>query len=120
MKLRIQGNSLRFRLTRSEVARLQQSASVEETAHFSVERGLTYRIRKSPGGEIRAELTDGAITVEVPAGIVDGWAASDDVGINARDGKMRIAIEKDFRCLTRPREEDAQDAYPHPAEQTGL
>jgi hypothetical protein len=29
---------------------------------------------------------------------------------------MRIAIEKDFRCLTRPREQDEPDAYPHPAE----
>ena len=54
MKLRIQGNSLRFRLTRSEVARLHESAIVEETAHFSVESGLTYRIRKGSGGDIRA------------------------------------------------------------------
>ena len=115
MKLRIQGNSLRFRLTRSEVARLHESAVVEETAHFSVESGLTYGIRKGAGGDIRVEWTDGAITVHVPASLVDGWASSDDVGINARDGQMRIAIEKDFRCLTRPRE-DEQDAYPHPAE----
>jgi hypothetical protein len=29
---------------------------------------------------------------------------------------LSIAIEKDFRCLTRPREEEEPDAYPHPAE----
>jgi len=116
MKLRIQGNSLRFRLTRSEVARLHESAIVEETAHFSVESGLTYRIRKGAGGDIRAELMEGAITVHVPSTVIDGWATSDDVGINARDGQMRITIEKDFRCLTR-REEDEADAYPHPVEQ---
>ena len=115
MKLRIQGNSLRFRLTRSEVARLHENAMVQETAHFGVGNGLTYRIQKGAGGDIGAELTEGAITVQVPATLVDGWATSDEVGINARDGQMRIAIEKDFRCLTRPRE-DEQDAYPHPAE----
>jgi hypothetical protein len=115
MKLRIQGNSLRFRLTRSEVARLHESAIVEETANFSVESGLTYRIRKGTGGDIRAELIEGAITVHVPSAVIDGWATSEDVGINARDGQMRIAIEKDFRCLTR-REEDEADAYPHPVE----
>ena len=115
MKLRIQGNSLRFRLTRSEVARLHESAFVEETACFSIGSELTYRIRKGAGGDIRAELTEGAITVHVPATVADGWAASDEVGINARNGPMRIAIEKDFRCLTRPRE-DEQDAYTHPAE----
>ena len=99
----------------SEVTRLHESSIVEETAHFSVENGLTYRIWKGPG-DIRAELMEGAITVHVPSTVIDRWAMSDDVGINARDGQMRITIEKDFRCMTR-REEDEVDAYPHPVEQ---
>ena len=115
MKLRIQGNSLRFRLTRPEVARLQEGG-VEETTHFGVGRCLTYRLRKEAAGSaVRAELADGAITVLAPAGMVDRWAGSDEVGIAGRDGVLRIAIEKDFRCLTR-RAEDEADAYPHPAE----
>jgi hypothetical protein len=115
MKLRIQGNSLRLRLTRSEVARLQESGAVEETAHFGVGRSLTYRIEKRADGGISAGLTDGKITVHVPAATVEAWATSDEVGITARDGVMSIAIEKDFRCLTRPNE-DEPDAYPHPSE----
>jgi len=104
MKLRIQGDSLRLRLNRSEVARLHESGIVEETAHFGTGSSLTYRIRKRKvEGDIRAEWTDGSITVHVPATTVDGWATSDDVGISARDGVLRIAIEKDFRCLTRPK-----------------
>jgi hypothetical protein len=75
MKLRIQGDSLRLRLTRSEAARLHASGGVEETAHFGVGRRLTYGIRKLAGGDvIRAELTDGAITIHVPAGAVEAWA----------------------------------------------
>jgi hypothetical protein len=117
MKLRIQGDSLRLRLTRSEVAGLHETGAVEETAHFAGGGGLTYRIRKTAAGDsIRAELTDGAITVLVPAGTVEAWATSEEVGLAARDGVLRIAIEKDFRCLTRAREEDEADAYPHPAE----
>jgi hypothetical protein len=54
--------------------------------------------------------------IGVPAPTVVAWANSDDVGIAVRDGILRIAIEKDFRCLTRPKEEDEPDAYPHPAE----
>jgi hypothetical protein len=42
------------------------------------------------------------------------WASGDEVGLYAQDGALRIAIEKDFRCLTRAGEEP--DAYPHPAE----
>ena len=116
MKLRIQGNSLRLRLTRSEVAGLQDTGFVEETTSFAAGRTLTYRIRTHDRGEgIHAELKDGAITVDVPAPAVLAWATSDEVGITARDGMLSIAIEKDFRCLTRPRE-DELDAYPHPAE----
>jgi hypothetical protein len=117
MKLRIQGDSLRLRLTRSEVAGLHTSGAIEEIAHFVGGRGLTYGIRKFAGGDaIRAELTDDAITVHVPAGVAEAWATSDEVGMTARDGTLRIAIEKDFRCLTRPREEE-RDAYPHPTDQ---
>jgi hypothetical protein len=118
MKLRIQGDSLRLRLTRSEVAELHEGSAVEETAHFGGGPGLTYRILKCAGvAGIRSELADGTITVHIPASAVDAWATSDEVGIAARDGVLRILIEKDFRCLTRPREEDEPDAYPHPAEQ---
>jgi len=116
MKLRIQGNSLRFRLTRSEVARLHEEGVIEEATHFAAGR-LAYRIRKDPAlADVRAQLTDGAITINAPADAVDNWATSDEVGIAARDGVLRIAIEKDFRCLTR-RDEDEADAYPHPVEQ---
>jgi len=117
MKLRIQGSSLRLRLTRSEVAGLHEGGVVEQTAKFATGSVLTYRVRtRDSGGSIRAELADGAITVNVPAPTVTAWATSDDVGITARDGMLSIAIEKDFRCLTRPREEDEPDVYPHPAE----
>jgi uncharacterized protein DUF7009 len=118
MKLRMQGNSLRLRLTRSEVAGLHESGLVEQTTSFASGRTLTYRIRKRDCGDgIRAELTDGAITVHAPASAVAEWATSDDVGITARDGMLSIAIEKDFRCLTHPRDEEP-DAYSHPAERS--
>ena len=118
MKLRIQGNSLRFRLTRSEVATLDEDGLIAETTHFVVGHPLTYRLRKETGGaDVRAELADGVITVSAPTAAVHKWATSDEVSIATRDGGLRIAIEKDFRCLTR-REEDEADAYPHPVEQT--
>jgi len=114
MKLRIHGNSLRLRLTRSEVAALQQNGAVEETAQFSSESRLRYRIQTA-GSDIRADLNADTITVYLPHAAVESWATSDEVGLNARHGELRIAVEKDFRCLTRSREQDAPDAYPHPA-----
>lgn len=117
MKLRIQGNSLRLRLTRSEVAALDRNGAVEESAQFAAGNRLTYRIGTLAGsGGMQAELTGGTVAVHVPAGAVAAWAASDEVGLNGRDGPLRIAIEKDFRCLTRAGAEEP-DAFPHPAEQ---
>jgi len=90
---------------------------IEETAQFSVGGSLKYRIRKSSGaGGIQAELNDGTISVYIPASAVETWATSDEVSLTGQDGVLKIAVEKDFRCLTSPREkEDEADAYPHPA-----
>ena len=97
---------------------MHEHGVVDETAQFKADGRLIYRVQRSAGGEaVQADLHNGIITVHVPAGAVEGWAASDEVGLYAQDGPLRIAIEKDFRCLTRPREEDGPDAYPHPAEQ---
>ena len=115
MKLRLQGNSLRLRLTRSEVVRLDGHGTVEEAASFGSGGRLTYGIQSRTGTEpLRADFSGGAITVVVSAEIVRVWASGDEVGLYAQDGALRIAIEKDFRCLTRAGEEP--DAYPHPAE----
>jgi hypothetical protein len=115
MKLRVQGNSLRLRLTRSEVARLDEHGTVEEAASFSSGGSLTYRIQAHAGAQpIHADFSGGKITVLIPTETVRAWVAGDEVGLYAQHGALRIAIEKDFRCLTRAEEEP--DAYPHPAE----
>lgn len=115
MKLRIHGNSLRLRLTRTDVARLHSHGSLEETASFGSGGSLTYRIQSRAGAEtVRAAFGGGAITVLIPCETARAWPAGDELGLYARDGALSISIEKDFRCLTRP--EDEPDAYPHPAE----
>ncbi len=118
MKLRIQGNSLRLRLTRSEVERLREGGEISETIPIRTGGPLTYRLRKSAGADaVQAELAQGVISVSVPGPMVERWAGSDDIGIYGQEGVLNIAIEKDFRCLTRAAEEQEADAYPHPAEQ---
>jgi len=115
MKLRLQGNSLRLRLTRSEVARLERDGLVEESVSFRSGARLTYRIQTHTGPEpLHADFSGVAIAVLIPTATVRTWAVADEVGLYAQDGTLKIAIEKDFRCLTRAQEEP--DAYPHPAQ----
>ena len=115
MKLRLQGNSLRLRLGRSEVAQLRDTGAVEESVSFKSGRSLVYRVRCCAGAApLQADFAGGIVTVDISAENARTWASSDDVGLYAQDGGLRIAVEKDFRCLTRPQEEP--DAFPHPAE----
>jgi len=113
MKLRIQGNSLRLRLTRSEVTRLHDQGTVEEAASFRSGDSLAYRVQSTGGTELHADFSGGAITVFIPAEMGRAWAAGDEVGLYAQDGPLKIAVEKDFRCSTRTGEQT--DFYPRPA-----
>jgi hypothetical protein len=55
MKLRLQGNSVRLRLTRSEVERLRDTGIVEESVDFGGGEVLAYRLQSRPElGPVRA------------------------------------------------------------------
>jgi hypothetical protein len=120
MKLRLHGNSVRLRLTRPDVERLRQAGVVEEPVEFGSGEVLAYRLqsRQQPG-PVEALFRDGVMTVTVPEEAAQPWAGSDEVGLYARNGSLSISIEKDFRCLTRPLEDERErDAYPHPAQRS--
>lgn len=116
MKLRVKGNSLRLRLTRPEVMRLRDDGLVEESAGFGDGEVLTYRLRSvATPGPLHAAFHQGTIEVTVSSKTVRDWAVAEEVGLYAQAGGLQIAIEKDFRCLTRPSGEEP-DTYPNPAQ----
>ncbi|MCC6394944.1 MAG: hypothetical protein IT167_30405 [Bryobacterales bacterium] len=118
MKLRIKGNSLRLRLTRPEVARLSAGEPVEESTEFAPNQILRYRVQPGAGtDDIRASFDSGVAVVTVAGDRIRLWAASDETGIYGLTGALDIAIEKDFRCLTRPEERLDPDVYPHPGDE---
>lgn len=121
MKLRIKGNSLRFRLSKSEVEVFGKTGRIAETLRFgSTEQdGFCYAIEKTTGDDISASFVDGRITVSVPEGLASRWVESDEVGIEGSQKlddqtEMYVLIEKDFVCRTEPAHEDQSDNYPHP------
>jgi hypothetical protein len=121
MKLRIKGNSLRLRVSRSEVAKLLRKERVEETIHFAPHANarLTYALEQKPSVSApTVRYTEGEITVLVPAGLADTWCTTDLVGIAESVnlgslGSLDLLIEKDFACLDRSDEEN-QDSFAHP------
>lgn len=120
MKLRIRDNSVRLRLTQSEVAALQNVGWVHARTAFPDGRELGYRVESSPAS-VRPEafFAESILTVRLPESVVLAWASSSQVSITAEqqldDGEvLGVLVEKDFACLA-PREgEDESDMYPHP------
>ena len=115
MKLRIQGNSLRLRVTQKEVARVHNGGHVESFIEFAPGRSLIYLLESSPSAETMSATFDGrAIRVTIPMDQMTDWVESDRVGVEARSQTgVQLLVEKDFKCLHRAVEQEP-DAYPHP------
>lgn len=120
MKLRIRGNTLRLRITQSELDTLVDAGRVDDMIVFGDHQRLVYALVVSETlSALEARFIDNQITVYLPAGAVVTWAASDLVGFSHEqivdgDTTLHILVEKDFQCLHRAPGADDADAFPHP------
>jgi len=122
MKLRTRANTLRLRLTQTEVARIAEGHSVEERLYVGPTEAdvLGTELRPTPSLEsIGAKFEGRTLVVELPQSIASTWARGDEVGLRAEvpapGGRtLGILIEKDFACLTRRAAEEDEDAFPNP------
>lgn len=127
MKLRIRGNTLRLRLTQSEVAQFVETGAVKETVEFGAgeNQKLVYALAAAENIKApRAVLENNQITVFLPKEQAETWTQTNQVGIRAEqqidDSKiLQILIEKDFACLEKRAGDDDADAFPHPLKTTG-
>jgi hypothetical protein len=121
MKLRIHGNSLRLRLSQSEVAQFSKTGFVEDSVQFTPGVSFAYTLESS--SSIRASqvsFQNGWLKFQVPAAVGVEWFTTERVGISGdqplESGRhLSILIEKDFQCLHGDLERDP-DAYPNPIE----
>ena|SRR5690349_95300 len=113
MKLRIHGNSLRFRLTRKEVASLVEHGHVEAELRFAPDQALRYAVYSTPAAESTSvDYSPAGVRILLPLRCVQAWAASDQVSIEDF-GKVHLLVEKDFQCLHGPERRDP-DAFANP------
>lgn len=118
MKLRIKSDTLRLRLSQSEVERFKVEGRESDSIDFG-SRKLIYTIQVVDQPEVTADYDADFIVVNVPPAIADNWTGSEQVGFDAvmsidNERKLYILVEKDFQCL-KPREgEDESDLFDHP------
>jgi hypothetical protein len=120
LKLRIQGNSLRFRLSRSDLATLVDAGSLEATIYFGRQESekLAYLLAHESSQAVEVRCTPQRLMVVLPSDAVRIWSATGQVGISAEvdlglRGTLSVLVEKDFACLDRGAEANA-DTFDHP------
>ena len=112
MKLRIKSDSLRYRLTRSDVNILAKEGYLEDQINFAG-NPLIYSIQLTEGQELTASYIDSKITMSMSHQMVDELMDTDKVGFENTDGGLHLLVEKDFVCLDEVAE-DQSDNYPNP------
>lgn len=115
MKLRINGKSLRLRLTPDEVSQLCNKGKAEDRCvigdHYCV-----YSIAQSDDEQISAQMVNGQVQVNIPSSFVKDWEDNDQVGFEHTDHNgLVILVEKDFKCLQPRRHEKEEHLYPNPS-----
>lgn len=118
MKLRIKGNSIRLRLSKTEVATLCKEAVLREQTDFAGTSFVYTLMKSNEQNNIEASFSGHQLTVFVPALMIEGWPDNQVVSLDNRlpGGAMPplyILIEKDFKCIDNT-SEDQSDNYDHP------
>jgi hypothetical protein len=112
MKLRIEGNSIRLRVKKSDLNRLNTEGVVHEMVSFMKGFNFHYELKThEKASNIDAVFTHSTITISIPLSIANAWINSETVGLeNTLENGLFILIEKDFPCKTRENE-DKNDTF---------
>jgi hypothetical protein len=122
MKIRIKGNSVRFRLTKKEVATFCSEGVLTQHTEFAT-KTFYYQLKSKAGiSQLEADYLDDTITIYFPEEETKTWASSNRVGYHNEvdwndETALSLLVEKDFTCLDTTLE-DQSDNYPNPRMRT--
>ena len=117
MKIRIRGNSVRFRLTKNEVAQLCQEKFITDETNFS-NLDFSYAVKVSDAKNLEVNFSNNQILLQIPEKLIQGWDTNTKVGFShsvptSNNKFIDLLLEKDFTCLE-DRGEDESNNYPNP------
>ncbi len=118
MKIRIRNNSVRFRLTKSEVSKLSSTGSIQSVTDLS-NKSFIYAVNsKNDIEEMSVALEANGIILNIPDKFLADWAINDKMGfygeqLNKSGSTTKLVLEKDFVCLDATAE-DQSDNYENP------
>ena len=117
MKIRIKGNTLRLRLSQTEMNIFSEKKQCKDSIKFSAQHKLEYILDTAE--KFSAEYTEHTIRISIPNDIAERWSNTDEVSIAHEilidaTNSVKLLIEKDFQCLTVREGEDESDNFPNP------
>jgi uncharacterized protein DUF7009 len=119
VKLRIHENSLRLRLSRSDVEQFRQTGIRTESLRLGSGAQFDYTLEASSQITVaEAWYGQDRIRVLLPLDLAEAWAASDQISLslNPSEGSgPSLLIEEDFQCLHRDEVNTTDDAFPNPS-----
>ena len=118
MKIRIKENSIRIRLTRSEVTKIAVDGYIQEHTVFNNGQFI-YALKVADQEALSASLENNRITMFVPVVWVKDWPVNNVIGFRGNipvteKDSLFLLLEKDFVCLDETTE-DQSDNYDNPA-----
>ena len=118
MKIRIKGDSVRIRLSKSEVEEFGRSGYLTDSTHFISSKFDYGIIARHDLARMEAEFNTHGIFLHIPQHWADEWVATQRVGFDSEmpltdGGSLYLLLEKDFQCLDNTTE-DQSDMYPNP------
>jgi hypothetical protein len=119
MKIRLNGNSIRYRLSKTDIANFGEHGFIEEKTEFPGKQYFYYCLQKKEViKNIEASFSGNRICIFVPENIATEWTTTDMVGFDSKMSlgekkELLLLIEKDFVCMDETLE-DQQDNYPNP------
>lgn len=102
MKLRFEPNTVKFRLTSTEINFLQQNKSLKQEIFLPGNESFSYQILEvGENCELTLEILKNSITATISSQSLNDWITSGQVGISKEfyvkdDVKFTLVIEKDL------------------------
>lgn len=121
MKIRIHNNTIRLRLSMSEVEQLSEKNEIKEELKFPTPYpSFIYNLKASAKEKfLSITFVQGEISISLPLSEVKDWANTEQIGIaktqSLEDGiNLQLLVEKDFQCLHKRPGENETDNFPNP------
>ena len=114
MKIRINENSVRWRLSQTEIKTLVHEGVIKSSCCFH-SQNLDYSVQSYEGTEMTADFLQNVIQLNLPKTFTKNWDTDSRIGFETTlENGLYLLIEKDFQCLKPRTHEDESDLFTNP------